>query len=266
MTWIQTGSSICFKPYSLEEALRGLAEAGFENVEIGAVKGFLEHLDPDRLGPVEVEGARRLLDRHSLRCVSMSGHAQLHTEEGLGRLRRVLAAGRELGILVLNTFTGDAATPDEVATFERHARALADEAEAAGIRLCIETDSNLLPTAQAGASLLDRIGHGWIQINYDPGNVVYYAGIRPEDDIKHGLDRIGHVHLKDKRGGKDVLDFPPLGEGDLDIASLLRDLQATGFSGPVSMEIEFTDYAYPDWAGCVDAARQGKAYWDGLRL
>ena len=54
MSWIQTGSTICFKPYTLEEALHGLSEAGFENVEIGAVKGFLEHLDPDRLGPAEI--------------------------------------------------------------------------------------------------------------------------------------------------------------------------------------------------------------------
>ena len=41
MSWIQTGSSIIFLPYTLEEALRGLAEAGFEHVEIGAVKGFI---------------------------------------------------------------------------------------------------------------------------------------------------------------------------------------------------------------------------------
>jgi L-ribulose-5-phosphate 3-epimerase len=264
MTWIQTGSSICFKPYSLEEALRGLAAAGFENVEIGAVKGFLEHLDPDRLGPAEIDAARRLLDDHGLRCVSMSGHAQLHTAVGLGRLRRVLAAGSELGISVLNTFTGDAESPAEVEAFEQNVRALADDAQAAGIRLCIETDSNLLPTAEAGMRLLDRIGHDWIQINYDPGNVVYYTGARPEDDIRHGLARIGHVHLKDKRGGKGVLDFPPLGEGELDLPAMLRDLESAGFSGPVSMEIEFTNYEYPDWNACVDAARHGKAYWDAL--
>jgi sugar phosphate isomerase/epimerase len=266
MTWIQTGSSICFKPYSLEEALRGLAEAGFENVEIGAVKGFLEHLDPDRLGPAEIDAARALLARHDLRCVSMSGHAQLHTHEGLGRLRRVLAAGQELGIEVLNTFTGDAETPEDVERFEDNVRLLADEAEVRGIRLCIETDSNLMPSAQAGVQLLERIGHDWIQINYDPGNVVYYAGIRPEDDIRAALGRIGHVHLKDQRGGRGVLDFPPLGEGELDLVSLLRDVLASVFSGPISMEIEFRDYEYPDWAACVEAAKRGKAYWDGLDL
>jgi L-ribulose-5-phosphate 3-epimerase len=221
VTWIQTGSSICFKPYSLEEALRGLGEAGFENVEIGAVKGFLEHLDPDA---PQVDDARRLLDRHGLRCVSMSGHAPLHEELGRTRLRNVLQAGKELGIGVLNTFTGDAESPEERERFVEGARALADEAQAAGIRLCIETDSNLLPTAEAGLALLDEIGRDWIQINYDPGNVVYYTGARPEDDVKHGLGRIGHVHLKDKRGGKGVLDFPPLGEGELDIKGILSDL------------------------------------------
>src|SRR5262245_23175932 len=245
LSMIQTGSSICFKPYTLDEALRGLAEAGFENVEIGAVKGFLEHLDPDRLEPAEIEEARGLLERYGVRCVSMSGHAQLHTDEGLGRLRRVLAAGADLGILALNTFTGDAQTSDEVAAFEANARSLADEARARGVRLCLETDSNLMPNAEVGVRLLDEIGHDWIQINYDPGNVVYYTGESPEDDIKHGLGRIGHVHLKDKRGGKGVLDFPPLGEGELDIAGMLRDIAGSGFSGPVSMEIEFVDYEYP---------------------
>ena len=266
MSWIQTGSTICFKPYTLEEALRGLAEAGFDNVEIGAVKGFLEHLDPDRLSADEIEEARGLLNRHGLRCVSMSGHAPLHEEIGRTRLRNVLNAGKELGIRVLNTFTGDAGSAEERERFIEGARALADEAQAAGIRLCIETDSNLLPTAEAGLELLEKIDRDWIQINYDPGNVVYYTGARPEDDIKYGLGRIGHVHLKDKRGGKGVLDFPALGEGEIDIPGILRDLKTSGFSGPVSMEIEFVDYEYPDWETCVEAARRGKAYWDGLGL
>lgn len=266
MSWVQTGSTICFKPYRLEEALLGLAEAGFENVEIGAVKGFLEHLDPDNLGADEISKCAAALDRHGLSCVSMSGHAQLHTEEGKRRLGNVLNAGKELGISVLNTFTGDAETPEEVEAFKANAREIADQAEAAGIRLCIETDSNLMPTAEIGLRLLDEIGHPWIQINYDPGNVVYYTGAKPEDDLKLGLGRIGHVHLKDKRGGKGVLDFPALGEGDLDIPGMLADLKGAGFSGPVSMEIEFTNYEWPAWEECVEATARGKSYWDGLGM
>jgi sugar phosphate isomerase/epimerase len=258
---IRAGSTICFKPYTLEEALRGLAACGFENVEIGAVKGFLEHLDPDSLGAHEVKETRAALERHGLRCVSMSGHAPLHETQGRDRLRRVLACCAELGIRVLNTYTGDAESAEEREAFARNVRLVADEAQEAGVRLCIETDSNMMPTAEAGIRLLDELGHDWIQINYDPGNVVYFAGARPEEDIKHALPRLGHVHLKDKRGGKDVFDFPPLGEGELDIAGLLRDLDA--FAGPVSMEIEF-DGTWPSWDDCVAATRRGKAYWDSV--
>ena len=81
--------------------------------------------------------------------------------------------------------------PRRVERFKANARAIADEAEAAGIRLCIETDSNLLPTAEIGVRLLDEIGHDWIQINYDPGNVVYYVGARPEVDIRPVSDGMG---------------------------------------------------------------------------
>ncbi len=266
MSFVEAGSSICFKPYTLEEALRGVAAAGFENVEIGAVKGFLEHLDPDRLGAAEIADTQRLLDRLGLRCVSLSGHAPLHLDEGARRLRAVLAAARELGATVLNTFTGDAETPGEIRMFKANAIALANEAQDAGVRLCLETDSNLLPTAEAGVRLLDELDHDWIQINYDPGNVVYYTGVRPEEDVRCGLGRYGHIHLKDQRGGKGSLDFPALGEGEIDLASILRDLAGSGYSGPVSMEIEFRDYVYPSWEECVEAARRGKAYWESLGI
>ncbi len=266
MSWTQTGSTIIFKPYSLEEALRGLAEAGFENVEIGAVKGFLEHLDPDAITDDVIADTRRLLEQNGLRAVSMSGHAQLHTEEGVTRLRNVLRAGRELGIEVLNTFTGDAEAPDEIRAFEENVRAVATEAEESGVRLCIETDSNLLPTAEIGIRILEEIGHPGVRFNYDPGNVVYYTGADPATDIAFALPRLGHFHLKDQRGGQGVADFPPLGEGDVDIPGLLTALRSVDFAGPVSMEIEFTNYEWPPWDECVEAARRGKAYWDGLGI
>lgn len=258
---IQTGSTICFKPYSLDEALRGLAAAGFENVEIGAVKGFIEHLDPDDLGPQAIAAARAALARHGLRAVSLSGHAQLHTGDGADRLRRVLHAAEELGASVLNTFTGDAESDEERAAFVANVRAIADEAERLGVRLCIETDSNLMPTAEVGLRILDEIGRPLVGINYDPGNVVYYTGADPKTDVRHALDRLGHVHLKDKRGGEGVFDFPPLGDGELDVESLLRDLAGSGFAGPVSLEIEY-DGTWPDWETCAADTRRAKAYWD----
>ena len=70
--WTQTGLSINFLPYTL-----GLSDASFENVEIGAVKDFLEHLNPDNLGTAEISNYQRLLDYHGLTYGSMYEHAHL---------------------------------------------------------------------------------------------------------------------------------------------------------------------------------------------
>jgi L-ribulose-5-phosphate 3-epimerase len=264
MKWITTGGSICFKPYTIEQALKGLAEAGFCNVELGAVSDFHKHLDPDRLDAREIANAKAMLAHYGLTCVSISGHAQMHTELGAARLNRLLGACDALGVQVLNTFTGDANDDAERQVLIENARWLADRAEAAGVRLCIENDSNLMPTARAGLDLLAEIGHDWIQLNYDPANVSYFAGVAPEDDVSFALQCLGHVHLKDKRGGKGVADFPPLGDGEIDVEGFLRRLRAAQYAGPVSMEIEFTNWEWPSWEACVEATTRGRQHWDAV--
>ena len=87
MTWIQTGSSVCFKPYTLQEALRGgLPRRASRRGDRGG-QGI-----PRTPRPRPARASRdcrdaSLLDRHRSRCVSMSGHAPLHTSLGLDRLR-----------------------------------------------------------------------------------------------------------------------------------------------------------------------------------
>src|SRR4051794_28041878 len=182
MTWISTGGTICFKPYTLEQALDGVAQAGFTNVELGAVKDFHNHLDPDDCGPARLRQVDAEFRARGLRCVSMSGHAELITEIGMRRSRSVIEAAAALGASVLNTFTGR--VPDEEWARRRlvaNLRELADRARDAGVRLCLENDSALMPTAEAGVALLDEIGGDWVQINYDAANVVFYAGATWEE-------------------------------------------------------------------------------------
>ena len=136
----------------------------------------------------------------------------MHLEIRRQRLANVLRAGKELGISVLNTFTGDAETPEEIAAFIAKVRAIAEEAKEAGFRLCIETDSNLLPTAEIGRETLAQIDNPWGGINYDPSNIIYYTEAIPEEDIMLALPHLGHVHQKDTRGVRGVGDFPPLGD------------------------------------------------------
>jgi sugar phosphate isomerase/epimerase len=74
------GSTIVFAPYSIDQALEGLAEAGYRACEIGAVKGWFEHIDPDTISDAEIARISTKLADLGITPVSMSGHAQLQTK------------------------------------------------------------------------------------------------------------------------------------------------------------------------------------------
>ena len=195
------GSTIVFAPYSLEQALEGLAAAGYRNCEIGAVKGWFEHIDPDTATDKEIAAAKQKLDDLGLNPVSLSGHTQLQTPEGKERFRRAIDIAQGLTMEIINTFTGDAETEAEREAWFENIQELCDYAENHGLIIGMETDSNMLPTAAAGVEILNRINRpGRIGFNYDPGNVVYYTGADPIEDIKIALPRMVHFHFKDKVG------------------------------------------------------------------
>jgi L-ribulose-5-phosphate 3-epimerase len=251
------GSTIIFAPYSIDQALEGLAEAGYRNCEIGAVKGWFEHINPDSVSDGEIARIGTKLRDLGLNPVSLSGHTQLQTQEGKKRFRRAIDIADALGMKIVNTFTGDATSEaDREAYFENVAE-LCDHARKRGLKIGMETDSNMLPTAEIGVSVLDRINQpDVLGFNYDPGNVVYYTGTDPITDIEFALPRMVHFHLKDKIGGKGVFNFPPPGDGELDLPRLLRRCEEAGYEGPISAEVEFDENGWPDYDSCRAAARR----------
>jgi L-ribulose-5-phosphate 3-epimerase len=250
------GSTIVFAPYSLEQALEGLAEAGYHACEIGAVKGWFEHIDPDTATDKEIAAAERKLADLGLKPVSLSGHTQLQTAEGKERFRRAIDIAHGLGTQIVNTFTGDAETEADRDAWFTNVTELVDYAASKGLKVGMETDSNMLPTAAIGIAILDKINRPeTLGFNYDPGNVVYYTGADPVADIKIALPRMVHFHLKDKIGGKGIFNFPPPGTGELDLAAMLALCAAADYRGPISAEVEFDDKGWPDYDACLTAAK-----------
>jgi L-ribulose-5-phosphate 3-epimerase len=254
------GSTIVFAPYTLEQALEGLAAAAYRRVEIGAVKGWFEHIDPDTVSDAAIAAADRKLQALGLTPVSLSAHTQLQTAEGKARFARALDIAHALGMTIVNTFTGDAETEADRDAWFANIRDLCDHAAKLGLRIGMETDSNMLPTAKIGGPILDRVNRpDTIGFNYDPGNVVYYTEADPIEDIHHALPRLIHFHFKDKIGGKGVFNFPPPGDGEIDMPKLLEIVAAAGYTGPISAEVEFDEKGWPDLAGCQAAANRSVA-------
>ena len=257
-------TTLCFRPFELEQALDGAARAGFENVELCAVKGWLEHVDPDDASPQAVRRVERALADSGLRATSLAGHSEAATPEGLDRHLRLVRVCAELGIPYLNSFPGkDPRLPQERSALVANARRIGDEAAALGLTFCFENDGKAAVTGREVANLLAEIGHDHVGMNYDPANAVYFGGADTFSDLADALPWTRHFHVKDQAGGQDVANFPPLGEGELDVPGILAAVEQSGYAGPMCLEIEF-DGTWPDFDGCVAAARRSREYWEAV--
>ena len=258
-------STNSYHTYSLEEALGGIARAGFTSVELASVPGWTEHLRSDA-DDGEIRRVKDLLAHHGLTPVSLSGHSDLVSDEGVGEFRKALSLCRRLGISMVTTSTGGHADTsggsldDQRDAFLARIGPLADEASGDGITVCLETHGGLLATGAMAADLVRRIGRRNVGINYDPGNVIFYGDTRPEQDIHAAVGTIVHVHVKDQIGGAGVWHFPTIGTGEIDYAPIFAALETAGFAGPCSIELEFQGEPWPSREDVDRAMAQSYQY------
>ena len=245
--------TLSYRQESLERALQGIAGGGFPAVEIGCVCGYCEHVRPEDMTEAEMDSLGEQIGQHDLQIVSIAGHIDLEcpllgkgleaAAEGFRRLRGRIDLAAWLEVPIVNTGVGVAEEGEDLDGFLAEMRRLLDYAGEKGVKLGIESHAGVSETAVASLEFCRLIDHPSMGINHDAGNVRFYAGQDPVADLERVIDEIGewlvHVHIKDHRGDKGDWDFPPLGEGDLDLDALATLYRRIGFAGPYSLEIEF---------------------------
>src|ERR1700722_14435900 len=99
------GHSNSYHTYSLEEALEGIAAAGYKFVELSAVRGWTEHValeaDAKTLGRIQ-----RMLKKLRLMSLSLIRHSHLPTKDGLKDGLNAVDLCVRMGIEFMNTAIG----------------------------------------------------------------------------------------------------------------------------------------------------------------
>ncbi|HXL02290.1 MAG TPA: sugar phosphate isomerase/epimerase family protein [Candidatus Atribacteria bacterium] len=234
---IRAVSTNTYHGCSLEEALSGIAKAGFSCVELACVEGWTNHFSIINYREEDLKSLRSSLSRLGLRVVSISAHSDLSTPEGVSYLEKALDLARILGAQVVNT--GTIEEEKKKGILISNLQVLAPEAEKRGVKIGLEIHGNFLKDGLRARELMEELNHPAVGINYDTGNAIFYGGVCPEEDVKNCLPWIVHFHLKDKRGGYKVWDFPPLGEGDIDFGKIFALAREEKIEVPWSVEIEF---------------------------
>ena len=257
------GHTNSYHTYSHEEALAGIAEAGYRYVELSAVPGWTEHVDLST-PPAEV---RRKLEDYGLEAVSLSGHSDLTTRDGLEHGIAAVRWAADYGLRIVNTAVGGHQSADEnEAAFLVNVGELADAAEAAGIVVALEIHGDIMASSGVTIPLLEKIGRESVRVNYDTANVEFYSGQKAVDDLPKITPYLAHVHLKDTTGGKGNWDFPAIGAGAVDFARVLQILEGAGYTGPFSVEIEFQGEPWPPLEEVTAAMRLSRDHLTALGL
>ena len=236
-------NSNTYHGFSLEEAVRGIADAGFRYIELTATQGWTEHVFPDQ--PMRrLMRVQDMLADAGLIPFAMSGHTNLTDPARARDFRDNIRLASFFGCEYIVSSIGEAHLADRhAAGAEDTARCISaflPELEARDLTLVLEVHGREHGTGRILKEIVNRVGNERIRINYDTANAVFYGGVNPVEDLAACVDQVAYLHIKDKGGADDVWDFPAPGKGHIDFDGIFRVLRQAENRSPLSVEIEFT--------------------------
>jgi L-ribulose-5-phosphate 3-epimerase len=261
-------NSNCYHGFSIEEAIEGISAAGFHYIELTATKGWTEHVFPT-MSFASLTAIKDRLKEAGLIPFSMSGHCNLMDQDRIGDFIANIRLANFFDCDYIVSSIGEAHLKDKaVASNEEvaeHIRSLLPYLEEYKLTLVLENHGEHA-TGRMIKGIVDLVASPRVLVNYDTANVIYFAGVDPLEDMPTCIDKIGHMHIKDKLGGRGEWNFPALGEGHVNFSAIFEILNKSGNNSPLSIEIEFTKAGPKDLAEVNQAVRDSFDYLKGLGL
>lgn len=228
-------NTVVFAGTDLATALKHIAWAGYEYVELAAIKGMCEHARTDG-GAEHVADVRRLLDEHNLTATAMEA-----ATTDRDRLEQIFRLANDLGIGIVNIGSGGV-TDDEESTRQSidHIGNLARLAGDYGVRLAVKPHvGQAIYNGATALRLTDEVREPALGLNFDPSHL-FRADEEPPDVARAWGDRIITSHFRDCASRERQVGPPPTqipGRGIVDLRATLAALQEIGYAGPVNLEV-----------------------------
>jgi L-ribulose-5-phosphate 3-epimerase len=254
-----------FAHHRLEDALRIIAEAGYEAV---AITPDVHHLPPYEIGAAELQKTRRLLHELGLVAVVETGaryvldprrkhRPNLLDPDPAAREIRVRFLGRcaeiasELGANTISIWSGGRpaeTAPEEADRYLRDGVArVCRRAEVLGVQVAFEPEPGMhVETLAQWDALRSDLDASNLGLTLDVGHVPCTETITPGAAIRERAHELLNVHLDDC-GGR-VHEHLQIGEGELDWGEIGEALRGAGYSGLASFELSRHSHAAPEAA------------------
>jgi sugar phosphate isomerase/epimerase len=220
--------------WSFDEALTAIKAAGYETMGL---------LTPTRDEPfIGAAATPEYLARLKQRIAASglrANMAALHTrhsiplDDSIKETRKQIENAGGLGLAYLLTFGVD--KPEE---YEHYYKVMSDAAayaEERRIKLVMKPHGGSSGASGQIVATMNAVRHANFKIWYDAGNVIYYTGKDPVEELKPIARQVTGFCAKDCAAMKSEVMIQ-FGTGKVDFAAVFATLKAAGFDGPIMVE------------------------------
>lgn len=243
--------SLPWHKHPYERAVDGIARAGFQYMGILPKHAEQPLFDQAPGWEPKVAALRKTAEAAGLKVNVLFGmHAPL-TERDLGEFKVKLDQAAALGAGELlcwgpwpwkvfhKELRPNAEWQRDVDAFFARLPEAAKHAESVGVTISFKPHCGVTASSKELTEIVRRVPSPRVRVSYDGGNVSFYEGLDPAEDIKPVAEACCSLIIKDHVGGKGVAGpgaFPNVGDGKVDHASMMRTLWKAGCRGPISIE------------------------------
>jgi inosose dehydratase len=185
----------------------------------------------------EVDAVRATLQRYGLSASSMHGECDVRRADAPRQVADQMPIFAAFGTKTM--FVSIKADDTPLPTVYGRLREAGEQAARYGVTIVLETHPDLAANADVALATMRGVNHPSVRINYDCANIYFYnRDVDGVAELRRIVAYVGAVHLKDTDGGYRHWHFPALGRGVIRFAEIFKILDAAGFPGPYTIEIE----------------------------
>jgi sugar phosphate isomerase/epimerase len=220
--------------WSYDVALDGIKAAGYKLTGMltrTAKEPFIgSDATPEYLAELKKKIAARGL---AVNMGALRLKLDLPLAEQIKDTRQQIDNGKTMGVEFLLTFGAE--KPEQYENYYKLMQDAAAYSRERGLKVVLKPHGGASGAAEEIQRCLDQVKHPNFKVWFDAGNIIFYTGKDPLEQLKPIASQVTGFCAKDcdKQHGSAWLQF---GAGKVDFRAVFAELKRAGFNGPVMVE------------------------------
>ena len=220
--------------WGLDTALDGMKAAGYKLTGLLSRSAKEPLLGSDATPEYLAGLKKRIADRGlGVNMGALRNKNDLPLDAQIKDMRKQIDNGKEVGVQFLLTFGVD--KPEHYENYYKLMQDAAPYAQERGLKLVLKPHGGASGASEEIIRCLDKVKQPNFKIWFDAGNIIYYTGKDPVEQLKPIVEHVTGFCAKDcdKQSGSVWLEF---GTGKVNFRSVFAEMKKGGFNGPIMVE------------------------------